>query len=660
MGMSASQARLLSITARLTNNEFKSQLITNSKLRLATESDKATQKYMDALDSQMLMFCNYDDNGASSKVQLTPALLHEYAPMKNQYALVNNSGKMLVTSKDADNFENTDTLEEFLRKYNLVEVSSSQAQFQVDYAEYLEQMANYEIAVEYYRNTTLPNYEQSLQNYETKKTQYETDVKAYDYYYNGPDTDPTTLPYYNKQYQNYLVKYQEYLNLVEHGNLYDDFSSIVGTYDTATSSDASFCYYYALNGSTGCYKHLLGFLIDYDGSNSKPCQGQTYTTTLGNSYVLSGAIGGGMDSSVYNNSTNREKFKKISDAINEKNEDGSYKRYCDGYDSYEYTLNGTTYQAVENSLEIAKQNGTTITDTMRLMSDWKENADGTYTIKSLREKTIDMYYLLQSGASIDTTAMRTMLISFTDGDMRNLGTQPVAPTMPAAPPTPVLPGDPPVMPPAPEVPVEPKAPNMSICVNDSEKAQWYINLWYGMNGSDTANVVEMVENNDGTFEYVVTSIGVTATKGDDGEYIFTAKSDEKTAKNYVILDDKLYNSAEWLEFALKEGLVTMKQAQFTSPADNSLKVQTLSGTGITWNSIVYTNATDMVYVDDEKAIAKAEVEYTKTVKEIEAKDKKYDSDLQKLDTEHNALQTEYESIKDVIGKNVDRSFKAFS
>ena len=46
--MSASQARLLSITARLTNNEFKSQLITNSKLRLATETDKVTQKYMDA------------------------------------------------------------------------------------------------------------------------------------------------------------------------------------------------------------------------------------------------------------------------------------------------------------------------------------------------------------------------------------------------------------------------------------------------------------------------------------------------------------------------------------------------------------------------------------------------------------------------------------
>ena len=38
MGMSASQARLLSITARLTDNEMSSQLITNSKLRLADKS----------------------------------------------------------------------------------------------------------------------------------------------------------------------------------------------------------------------------------------------------------------------------------------------------------------------------------------------------------------------------------------------------------------------------------------------------------------------------------------------------------------------------------------------------------------------------------------------------------------------------------------------
>jgi prefoldin subunit 5 len=56
----------------------------------------------------------------------------------------------------------------------------------------------------------------------------------------------------------------------------------------------------------------------------------------------------------------------------------------------------------------------------------------------------------------------------------------------------------------------------------------------------------------------------------------------------------------------------------------------------------------------------AEAKYKKTITEIESKDKQYDQDLKDLDTEHTALQTEYDSIKEVISKNVDRSFKAFS
>ena len=50
----------------------------------------------------------------------------------------------------------------------------------------------------------------------------------------------------------------------------------------------------------------------------------------------------------------------------------------------------------------------------------------------------------------------------------------------------------------------------------------------------------------------------------------------------------------------------------------------------------------------------------KTLKEIEVKDKQYDTDLKKLDTEHNALQTEYDSIKNVLQKNLERSFKTFN
>ena len=121
MGMSASQARLLSITARLTDNELRSQTITNSKLRLAEKSSEASQEYMNALNSEKLTFRYYNDNGESSSYNLTPALLYSYEPLKNQYSIQNASGQNLVSATDAKNFEESANLSEFLNKYGLVE-----------------------------------------------------------------------------------------------------------------------------------------------------------------------------------------------------------------------------------------------------------------------------------------------------------------------------------------------------------------------------------------------------------------------------------------------------------------------------------------------------------------------------------------------------------
>ena len=51
MGMAASQARLLSLTARLHDVEFEAQSIQNAKLALADQEDAVYQKYLDALDA---------------------------------------------------------------------------------------------------------------------------------------------------------------------------------------------------------------------------------------------------------------------------------------------------------------------------------------------------------------------------------------------------------------------------------------------------------------------------------------------------------------------------------------------------------------------------------------------------------------------------------
>lgn len=63
---------------------------------------------------------------------------------------------------------------------------------------------------------------------------------------------------------------------------------------------------------------------------------------------------------------------------------------------------------------------------------------------------------------------------------------------------------------------------------------------------------------------------------------------------------------------------------------------------------------------DKVALAKAEAKYEHTMKQIDNKDKKYDMELSRLETERNALTTQYDSVKKVIEDNVERTFGIFS
>ena len=48
------------------------------------------------------------------------------------------------------------------------------------------------------------------------------------------------------------------------------------------------------------------------------------------------------------------------------------------------------------------------------------------------------------------------------------------------------------------------------------------------------------------------------------------------------------------------------------------------------------------------------------MRQINRKDKEYDLDLAKLDTQRQALTKEYEGIKTVINENIERTFGIFS
>ena len=107
MGMAASQARLLSITARLTNNENTGQSISYSKQRLADQTQQITNEYNEALDATKLTvltgFNGADANYTDISYNLMTGL--EMAQNVKQYVVTDTKGRVLVTNAIADAYE---------------------------------------------------------------------------------------------------------------------------------------------------------------------------------------------------------------------------------------------------------------------------------------------------------------------------------------------------------------------------------------------------------------------------------------------------------------------------------------------------------------------------------------------------------------------------
>lgn len=99
--MSASQARLLTLTNRLHDIEYKAQNIQAQKLALATQQDALYQEYCDALDAQNIMVARVDGAGNKSFVKASYATVCKYnSSQPAQFALKDtNTGKILVDSE---------------------------------------------------------------------------------------------------------------------------------------------------------------------------------------------------------------------------------------------------------------------------------------------------------------------------------------------------------------------------------------------------------------------------------------------------------------------------------------------------------------------------------------------------------------------------------
>ena len=106
MGMSSSQARLLTLTSRLHDIEFKAQNIMNQKIALATQKDDAFDRYNEACSAKKYQIA-FSDGISKIFVDATYDTMVNYCKERTmQYSLKDtNTGKIVLNSATANLYD---------------------------------------------------------------------------------------------------------------------------------------------------------------------------------------------------------------------------------------------------------------------------------------------------------------------------------------------------------------------------------------------------------------------------------------------------------------------------------------------------------------------------------------------------------------------------
>ena len=140
----------------------------------------------------------------------------------------------------------------------------------------------------------------------------------------------------------------------------------------------------------------------------------------------------------------------------------------------------------------------------------------------------------------------------------------------------------------------------------------------------------------------------------DGAKILGYKWEEIGTGEYKLVEDEEFSiSSLALEEGLRSGAYTLVKE--SEKADTT----TIKLNGKNFNTIDLSSCSVITDEVDQNAVNIAEAEYNRDMAEVQQKDKRYEMDQKKIDNQYQAYLAEEESIKTVLGKNVERSFKTF-
>lgn len=130
MGMAASQARFLGLTARKSNNEYEAQQINQQKLALSQQQEEIVKNYTDKLNNRMLLFAGSADTSNLNKQLTYWDIVNTPFPTTEElnsgitagmgYRLVDANGNIIVPNYRKVDLDNPDVAY-VIQKYNIDE-----------------------------------------------------------------------------------------------------------------------------------------------------------------------------------------------------------------------------------------------------------------------------------------------------------------------------------------------------------------------------------------------------------------------------------------------------------------------------------------------------------------------------------------------------------
>ena len=682
MGMAAGQARLLSITSRMSDNELRAQLINNDKMRLATKSAQVSEAYTNALNNAQLMFTNYDKENNTSYKELTFNSLTAYNQYNNQYAISNSAGQLLVSETDAKNFEKSADLKSFLNCYGLEQTTT-----------YFDNLSKYS-EVGYY---TTNNLGEAVKVDKSAGIVYNTGLVADDH---NIQKDSGYKPDILKDMYEGKNGYDSY-NTIKSSEYYYNYQSALSNFSTAETTfktkaaeimntllgnvkTASGATIYGIKknlagaADTNAAKAEIDKLLEIIGSDNSKGLRELSTADSKNYYdsmvdILNKAKNDQQDISSSNLKVNETDGSTIDCAGAfqlRKDASGNWKAYF--YISEEEGKDATLDE--NNAFNVTVSNGTLSFNNGKTAGDSERIAysgipipvlqeDGKYAIPSstfTETSLLDLEDYQRIGQTVITSLINSISNTFDikrDEYKKQNGTD------------------------IPEYTAykEAAAKLYETIFGNAMPSNFDENKWSQLTDINAiptlgkfkepekdkdekvivdkaaefekikqAEVLDAIMNTYGepNYDWIDTS-NKNASYNENGSakaQWYTNLYNKMTTSGYKALQDGLASSAEWIQFAFESGLVCLEQVD----ANNN------------WNTTTYTNCSDITEQTNNAAITKAEAEYNAAMAKIENKDKRYDLELKNIDTEHNSLQTEYDSIKTAIDKNIERTFKIYS